>query len=547
MPELTCAVVEDLLDAYLAGETSEDTKRVLEEHVTQCAVCQAALARRRRAREAMMAGRRSAGAVVADPDSAARPGNGNGRRAHARRVVSRARRRLYAGIAVALLVAVAAVGLGLDRFYTYRTAVPMAVAGAEEYASASVPGWGMARSLGAVQDVDEKVADWLIINSVLFGPDATYVLYTTINRTKVEFTAGFAQPAASLGAGAVSAGGFHGLVTLPPLPMGWQNHEGADGPVQMPLVPPSVNLTVTEIRQLRNLAGLWTAVPFDFKGPLSVSLEFTADSIMVQGETYYPGTVMELLGGTITVDEVVLGYPRASVSLTVDMPEDVRLDGISLRILPGDAAEAPEWMATGTVVSLGDGRRELTLFGPAFSDVPESLLVQIDKVHLQESGSTDLVIPWAEYAELFRAASAGGGGTLADWPAVGDSRGNIIRFEAVERYQLDTVHGTLHIVGMNPNAGILAMEFRSSDDEPVPGEVWPLAPYTFPPQLIGVDGERWSGAGSTQMWENEGRHYYTVAIPSRFAEDNDTFILRFEKRGLEVEVGKSWTVELGAQ
>ena len=46
MPEITCAVVRDLLDAYLDGETSEETRSVLREHVASCPACQEAVATR---------------------------------------------------------------------------------------------------------------------------------------------------------------------------------------------------------------------------------------------------------------------------------------------------------------------------------------------------------------------------------------------------------------------------------------------------------------------------------------------------------------------
>lgn len=203
MPEITCAVVADLLDAYLAGETSEDTNRVLREHIDGCPACQAALMRGRRAAEAMAAARPPATRVEVSEDSSDR------------RVIGRARCRLYAGIAVALVLAVVFLSLGLDRVYALRVASPARVAGIEEYAASVVPGWDMARALGAVQDVHEEIDDWLTIDSALFGSDGTYVLYTTTNRTKVEFTAG--GPVAS-DRGAVSPSGFHGIVILPPVP-----------------------------------------------------------------------------------------------------------------------------------------------------------------------------------------------------------------------------------------------------------------------------------------------------------------------------------------
>ncbi len=46
MPEITCAVVRDLLNVYLDGETSEETRSVLREHVASCPGCQEAVATR---------------------------------------------------------------------------------------------------------------------------------------------------------------------------------------------------------------------------------------------------------------------------------------------------------------------------------------------------------------------------------------------------------------------------------------------------------------------------------------------------------------------
>lgn len=50
MPEVTCAVVDDLLDLYLDGETNEETAKVLEGHLSGCARCRSRLEQRRRAR-----------------------------------------------------------------------------------------------------------------------------------------------------------------------------------------------------------------------------------------------------------------------------------------------------------------------------------------------------------------------------------------------------------------------------------------------------------------------------------------------------------------
>lgn len=50
MPEVTCALVEDLLDLYLDGETNQETARLLEDHIDRCTRCQARVGQRRQAR-----------------------------------------------------------------------------------------------------------------------------------------------------------------------------------------------------------------------------------------------------------------------------------------------------------------------------------------------------------------------------------------------------------------------------------------------------------------------------------------------------------------
>lgn len=47
---MTCALVEDLLDLYLDGETNDETIRLLEEHIDGCSRCQARMQQRRQAR-----------------------------------------------------------------------------------------------------------------------------------------------------------------------------------------------------------------------------------------------------------------------------------------------------------------------------------------------------------------------------------------------------------------------------------------------------------------------------------------------------------------
>lgn len=520
MPEITCAVVEDLLDAYIAGETSERTNRVLAEHINECAACQAALVRRRRSREAM-----TGSYGPAAPDAA-------------RQVVGRARRRLYAGIAVVLILAVAVVSVGLDRLYAYRVPAPMRVAGVEEYAVAVVPGWEMARTLGAVQDVHHEVNDWLTIDSVLFGSDGTYVLYTTTNRTKVQFTA---HGPFSMDRGAVSPVGFHGLVTLPPVPTSFQSSgAGSGGITEVPLRPLELDLAVTGAWRVVNVLGVWLATETPTDATAAVSLTFDPAEAFVEGRIYHPGTVIELMGGTITVSEVRVGFPTVKVVLEVDMPEGTNIDGMTLRLQSEDPADMVDWVASGSVVSMKENGRRVLLFGPAFSKLPGNLALHIDKVHVAESGHTDIRVPWAEYAGRT-------GQEIEAWPA-GElpARRTIVRLPDTAAFRLPTIHGALQVVGIDPVSRAVVMEFHSADGEPIPGEVWPLAPYTFGANtLLSANGMPWSGNLSTQMWENEGRHYYVIEIPARFAEENDSFLLRFEKRGQDVRVDKSWIVKLG--
>jgi hypothetical protein len=105
MPEIACAVVEDLLDLYLDGETSEETTGLIAEHVQRCAKCRSLVRERERARAELVRraglGRRGRSAGTGDafttPDA---------------RLVARARARLRKArlriVALTLAVAVAA-------------------------------------------------------------------------------------------------------------------------------------------------------------------------------------------------------------------------------------------------------------------------------------------------------------------------------------------------------------------------------------------------------------------------------------------------------
>ncbi|RJQ08123.1 MAG: hypothetical protein C4551_05705 [Bacillota bacterium] len=103
MPELTCAVVEDLLDIYLDGDTSDETARVLEEHVAGCPSCETLVAHRKRMREKLA-------------KFALRPGPpGQAIDTADARVIARARRRLWGTVLryAALSLAVLLTGLTL--------------------------------------------------------------------------------------------------------------------------------------------------------------------------------------------------------------------------------------------------------------------------------------------------------------------------------------------------------------------------------------------------------------------------------------------------
>ncbi len=105
MPEMTCAVVEDLLDLYLDGETSPETGRLVEEHVAGCERCRAVLDYRRRLRAKLV---RSAGLGAAGPGAGGGGGLDELPVADVR-VVSRARARLRLTLAKALAVSLVAV------------------------------------------------------------------------------------------------------------------------------------------------------------------------------------------------------------------------------------------------------------------------------------------------------------------------------------------------------------------------------------------------------------------------------------------------------
>mgnify|MGYP000400993512 FL=1 len=67
---MTCAVVEDLLDLYLDGETGEETTGLIAEHVRRCAKCRTLVEERGRARAELVRraglGRREPGAGTGD-------------------------------------------------------------------------------------------------------------------------------------------------------------------------------------------------------------------------------------------------------------------------------------------------------------------------------------------------------------------------------------------------------------------------------------------------------------------------------------------------
>jgi len=100
VPDLTCALVEDLLDLYLDGETAEELSGRLREHIEGCARCRSRLEQRRRARA------RLARLAWGVGELSSLPG------ADAAKVIAMARRRLRRTIlrAVALTLALTIAG-----------------------------------------------------------------------------------------------------------------------------------------------------------------------------------------------------------------------------------------------------------------------------------------------------------------------------------------------------------------------------------------------------------------------------------------------------
>jgi len=98
MAQIPCSVMRDMIDLFLEGEVSPETRRLLEEHVDECASCRALVASRRRVLEALRQLKEPpAGAGSPPPPDDAR-------------VVASARRRLLVsilavGVAVMLLLA----------------------------------------------------------------------------------------------------------------------------------------------------------------------------------------------------------------------------------------------------------------------------------------------------------------------------------------------------------------------------------------------------------------------------------------------------------
>ncbi len=84
---MTCAVVEDLLDLYLDGETGEETTGLIAEHVRRCAKCRTLVEERGRARAELV---RRAGLGRREPGA----GTGSAFTTPDARLVARARARL---------------------------------------------------------------------------------------------------------------------------------------------------------------------------------------------------------------------------------------------------------------------------------------------------------------------------------------------------------------------------------------------------------------------------------------------------------------------
>jgi hypothetical protein len=110
MPEITCAVVRDLLEAYLDGETSEETRSILKEHVASCPACQEMVATRqsllgelRQLGAATPTGASPAGASPTATSAATSPDQALIRRAHRRLLASVWRRLAAAALGVSLL------------------------------------------------------------------------------------------------------------------------------------------------------------------------------------------------------------------------------------------------------------------------------------------------------------------------------------------------------------------------------------------------------------------------------------------------------------
>lgn len=163
-----CALTEDLLPLYADDLLSPATRQLLEEHAEACPTC------RERLREARA------------PQPPPMPQDLPRLEQPARAFFRRLRRAVYAGLALVVVLLVAASGLSYvagRRSLAQRQMIPPRVAGPEEVARRAIPGWDRAAAHGLVVDVGvteriPRTDATITVEKAWFSRRQVYVLYT---------------------------------------------------------------------------------------------------------------------------------------------------------------------------------------------------------------------------------------------------------------------------------------------------------------------------------------------------------------------------------
>lgn len=360
MPEIVCSVVQDLLEAYLAGEVSEETTAILAEHLSECPQCKRVVNLRETARSKL---KKLPRLEVGD--------------SHERVIVSRARRRLWINISMVLVIMAAFVAIGLREIYAHSVVAPVRVQTPQEFVEKTVPGAKLARALGLAIDYNLRINDWLTVDSVYrLDNDLAAVVYTTSNGLKLNdiwstgSTTYIWRPIwFTQGSGAVSSRGHHFVAVLPLPYLGEQN---------IVRVSPSVN---TPYRAQRIL-GQWTLRPQRVTGlPVTVGLELTKEFVSAKPSlTFSLDQMTEVLGFTLTFKELEVSSGQTRLSARLQQPPGGAL-GLSLQLVESNGNRV---RLNGEEIRRYHDYVDIDyLFGPLLEG-PGSLSIMITHAHLEQ-------------------------------------------------------------------------------------------------------------------------------------------------------------------